>query len=187
MPACILDQVSDEQRCDLHPCSSSHVVVGLPLNFLLCFALHLADQYVMNSLAEIATIILCACFPVMPRFIQLILSRTSTSRDAESKSSYTAGKNKLGGGAAPLGQRLPGGSEAWVERGEAVAPPRNPYIPLGEHGDDDASRHYYSAGRGGIERRVSIELTSRPSISTCLEEGRRPPKLVYADYDRSDR
>ena len=103
----------------------------------------------------------------MPRFAQLMLSKPKPSRDNESNPSYPASGTILEGAATPLGLRL-NGSEGWTKKGDPMAPPKKLYIPLGEHEKENKSQPYHSAGRGGIQRTVSIELTSRASPSACL-------------------
>lgn len=95
----------------------------------------------------------------MPRFAQLILSRLSPSRDTEAAPSNQAGRNVPGGATTPLGLHLTNGSEAFAKRGDAVAPANNLYMPLGENEEIKITRPLH----GGIQRTVSIELTSRGS------------------------
>ena len=117
-------------------------------------------RWIRNSLAEFTTIIVVTCFPVMPRFAELILGKTGHSRDTESNPSYQASRSISGTGGTPLSLRLPDGSDTWTKRGDAMAAPKNAYIPLGENGYKKAYKAYGAPEHGGIQRTVSIELTS---------------------------
>ncbi len=96
----------------------------------------------------------------MPPFAQLLISKSTRPQDPESNLSYPVGRNVSSGIGIPLGLRLQNGSEARGKEGGAIAPPKNLYIPLAEHETSKSSRLYHPAARGGIQRTVSIELTS---------------------------
>ena len=117
-------------------------------------------RWTRNSLAEFTTIIVVTCFPVMPRFAEIIHGKTSHSRDTESHPSYQASRSISGTGGTSLSSRLPDGSDTWTKRGDTMTAPKNAYIPLGENAYQKAYKAYGSPEHGGIQRTVSIELTS---------------------------
>ena len=102
------------------------------------------------SMAEIATINLVTCFPIMPRFVQLVLNKGSkTDKGVKGPTPRRTGSQSK--------SHLINSSEAWIRRGEDVTAPWSAYIPLAAGQDCERP----SRGWGGIQRTVSIELTSR--------------------------
>ena len=114
-----------------------------------------------DSLAEIATIILCICFHIMPRFAQLINAKMQQLRDAGSHIVYPATINSSGdGGGNPLGFHMPLRTQAWTKRADTIVIPKKSYVPLGKCEDWKAPKLQRSTDYGGIHRTNSIELVS---------------------------
>lgn len=101
-------------------------------------------------MAEIATINLVTCFPIMPRFVQLVLRRGSHTNQRQKGATPRHPDS-------PSRSKLIDSSEAWIRRGEDVTAPRSAYTPLAAEQD----RNRPVGGWGGIQRTVSIELTSQ--------------------------
>lgn len=91
-----------------------------------------------TRLAEIATIILCTCFPIMPRFVKLVSDRYSTSQASKPSSRANVRKSKIVKladvqSSTDINSGRPQQEEdmAWLE---------GPYQRLDEHGNERAGQ-----------------------------------------------
>ena len=157
MSSRILDSISHQPRPNLHTCSSWHVDVSSlqPPDLIICSRL---TCLVFDSLAEVATLILVTCFPLMPRFTQLVLSKTSYSLESKSSAPYQATRKKADLSSGGSHSLLHDGSETRAKRWDAMSTrPGSAYIPLVEH---DRKRIHNSGMQEGIKRTVEIELST---------------------------
>lgn len=112
---------------------------------------------------------------MMPLFTRLILGRNSGSKAGSShrsvlgsKMPYSRSKTKSGGnngGGTVKITHGPYGSPPWAEGGEQRGQLNNKYIPLEETGRKEMGRTNIQAGQTGIQKTVSIELTSQEQFN----------------------
>lgn len=114
-----------------------------------------------SSLAEVASINLCTCFPVVPRFIQLILSKAHGSQDPESHPSSLGVKTNSSGRRAPFGLNESYDAEVWTRGRDHLSPLKSTYLPLERQDHRQQHRWNTSVAHNRIQRTVSIELTRR--------------------------
>ena len=107
----------------------------------------------LSSLSEIAALILVTCFPIMPRFVQLIWHDQSSSRSSKQGQSYKIYHGSKRSSNIDYDSRLKSGQETWITGGSDLVSPSDAYHPLA--GEQDSS-----VARNGIQRKISIELTT---------------------------
>lgn len=116
----------------------------------------------MIRLAEIASIILCACFPIMPRFVQLIRERYPTSQPSTPSPTRHVRKSKIfriGNAKSSTGINSEGPQEvhmAWLN---------SPYQPLGEE-ENESTRRQSVIRDLRSKRTVGFEMVTRNQLNT---------------------
>ena len=121
----------------------------------------------LTRLAEMATIILCTCFPMMPRFFIWIHSKCRDPRSQSPAPSAYLRRNEATSGHHSRGKS---GSTllAKAGAGKNVAKPEKTYMQISEN--DMKSVGWWDRYHGpGIQKTVSIELTRHDA--TTREEG----------------
>ncbi|KAI9745628.1 MAG: hypothetical protein M1818_001162 [Claussenomyces sp. TS43310] len=114
-------------------------------------------QVALWTLAEISSIILCTCFPMMPRFYKLITSsRKSKMSEGISSSARSAYAAKIHAGFDKTSGNVP---PPW-ERGDTeLARLKEPYLPL------DGERRGETIGMGIIHKTVDVDVTREAQAS----------------------
>ena len=122
-----------------------------------------ADTSFCPSLAEIAIIILCTCFPMMPRFTHLILDRLDSSRTGSSDHSRFNNRTYHSSGKRRVKLRGSSGSKHWESGDEGLSQLQNIYAPIMDSGskNKDAQDGGAVDGMRGIKKTVRIELISQ--------------------------
>ncbi|CAD6592815.1 MAG: hypothetical protein ASARMPRED_006731 [Alectoria sarmentosa] len=120
---------------------------------------YLAAQTALWGLAEVATIILCTCFPIMPRCLALLKDHYSTYNSKFNSSPPPIDKTrhlkitKVGNAQSSMGISNSGTQE------EDAAWQKSLYEHLGEDGIEDGERKDVVRDMGSL-RKVDIELAS---------------------------
>lgn len=129
---------------------STHIIHSPDVSYIVA-------QTALWGLAEIATIILCTCFPIMPRFVKLVSDRYSTSQASKPSSRANVRKSKIvkladvqsstdiNSGRPPQEEDM-----AWLE---------GPYQRLDEHGNERAEQKDVVRDLG-TKRTVDIEMAT---------------------------
>ena len=132
--------------------SSPH---SLLFSFLCPFVMMLTGSIDTTRLAEIATIILCTCFPMMPRFVKLLADRYSRSQSSAPTPRTNIRKSKI----AKLAnvQSSTDIDSSGPPQEENMAGLRSPYQRLSENGDERGEPKDVVRDTG-TKRTVDIEL-----------------------------
>ena len=116
----------------------------------------------MIRLAEITSIILCACFPIVPRFVQLIRERYPNSQPSTPSPIRHVRKSKIfriGNAKSSTGISSEGPQEvhmAWLN---------SPYQPLGEE-ESERTRRQSVIRDLKSKRTVDFEMVTRNQLNT---------------------
>ena len=124
------------------------------------------DSHIIR-LAEVATIILCTCFPMMPRLLKLISERKAKSKSKSKSPSPSASplghawKRNRANGAKDETSIGAGGAGSHAAEGELTRS-KHPYEQLGEEGQK------MSDGSTGMSRSEDVEfaLWDRADVRT---------------------
>ncbi|CAF9928118.1 hypothetical protein IMSHALPRED_007390 [Imshaugia aleurites] len=139
---------------------------------------YIVAQTALWGLAEITTIILCTCFPMMPRFVRLLSDRFSHTGPSPPSPKMKVRKSKIfrvGNAQSSTGISSVGPQEddmAWL---------KSPYQQLGEEGSDSNGQKDVVRDLG-TKRTVDIEMATWDQINAksrvaSMAEG-------YADSNR---
>ena len=112
---------------------------------------------IVSRLAEIATIILCTCFPMMPRFVKLITDRCSSPKSSSPSRIPNVRRLKI----VKVGnaQTSIGISSGAPQEEEDIAWLKSPYQHLGEEGNYRSEREDVVRDLGTM-RTVDIEMAT---------------------------
>jgi hypothetical protein len=119
-------------------------------------------NYCTISGAELATIILCTCFPMMPRLVKHISDKYPSAKSSLSSLPGRAWKKKMDEAKASKDAYSTSSDE------EAATKVKSPYKRLGEERNDTRGQKD-KVRNMGIHRTVDIEMTTRDRVN---EEGR---------------
>lgn len=109
-----------------------------------------------TRLAEIASIILCTCFPMMPRLTRLISDRYSSYRSSSSSPSKPVSKRSTG-----TDRKYETSSDA---QGVSMHELNGPYKRSGDHEGTETSGSRAEIHSTGTHGHMSIELTTRDRL-----------------------
>ena len=111
---------------------------------------------ITTRLAEVASIILCICFPMMPRFVKLISDHRISHKSPSASTSETTPKRK-----PAKGLKAGISHDVWNtgSHTEDLARLKSPYERL-EEATNELSGQETRVGGMGIRRTVDIELAS---------------------------
>ena len=158
LPARVHDSHYVQPRCLLHRCSDRPVGVCY---YLISLTIIVLISQFMSRLAEIATIILCTCFPMMPRFAKLISDRYAHSKPSLPSSVVHVRRSKIfrvGNAQSSVG------ISSTCPKEEDMPWPKSPYQQLGEEESDwnwqkDVVREL------GTKKSVDIEMATWDQVN----------------------
>lgn len=129
---------------------STHIISSPDVSYIIA-------QTALWGLAEIATIILCTCFPMMPRFVKLITDRCSSPKSSSPSRIPNVRRLKI----VKVGnaQTSIGISSGAPQEEEDIAWLKSPYQHLGEEGNYRSEREEVVRDLGTM-RTVDIEMAT---------------------------
>ncbi|KAF6234091.1 hypothetical protein HO173_007510 [Letharia columbiana] len=143
---------------------STHIISSPDVSYIIA-------QTALWGLAEIATIILCTCFPMMPRFVKLITDRCSSPKSSSPSRIPNVRRLKI----VKVGnaQTSIGISSGTPQEEEDIAWLKSPYQHLGEEGNyrserEDAVRDLGTMRTVDIEMPTWDQLNARSRVASMV-------------------